>query len=52
MFDKMFVMASRGLVKVLLGLLILLHCFPVLFLISSYHSIIGSGLGSRREKVA
>jgi len=30
MFDKMFVMASRGLIKVLFNLLLLHHCFPVL----------------------
>jgi len=51
-FEKMPVMASRGLFKVLLSLLLLLHCFPVLFLISSCHSILGSGLGSVLEKVS
>jgi len=52
MFDEIFVMASRGLVNVLLKLWHLLHCFPVIFSISSYNSIMGSGLGSRPEKVA
>ena len=41
MFDEIPIMASRGLAKVLLCLLLLLHCFIVLFLISSYHSILG-----------
>ena len=52
MFYEMPVMASRGLVMVLLSLFILLHYFYLLFLISSYHSILGNGLGSRPEKVA
>jgi len=52
MFDEMPVMASRGLAMVLLNLLLLHHCFPILLPILSYHSILGSDLVSRSEKVA
>jgi len=52
MFDAMLVMASWGLVKALINDLLLYHCFPVLYLILSFHSILGSGLGFGPEKVA
>jgi len=52
MFDEMPIMASRVLVKVLFNLILLHHCFSILLLILSYHSILGSDLGSRPEKVA
>ena len=52
MFDKIAVMDSGDLIKVLFNLLLLHHCFPVLLLILSYHSIFGSDLGSGPEKVA
>ena len=52
MFDKMHVMASRVLVKVLFNLLIFHHCFLVILLLLSYHSILGSDLGSGAKKVA
>jgi len=52
MFDEMLVMAIKSLVNILINLLLLHHCFPVLYLILSFHSIIDSGLGSRPEKVA
>ncbi len=52
MLDEMPIMASRGLVKVLLNYLLLHHCFHVLYLIQSFHSILGSDLGSRPEKLA
>ena len=45
-------MFSKGLVMDLFILLFLHHYFPVLLLFSSYHSILGSGLGSGPEKVA
>jgi len=51
MFDEMFVMASRALVKVLINYLLLQHCFPILYLITSFHYILGSGLGYEPEKV-
>ena len=51
MFDKIPGMASRGVIKVLFDLFLLHHCFPILLLISSYHSILGSGLGSGPKKV-
>ena len=44
-------MASRGLVMVLFNLLLLHHCFPIFLMISSYHSIIGSGLGAGPKKL-
>ena len=52
MFDEMFVMASRGLVKVLFKLLLWYHCFPIILLILIYHSNMGCDLDSRLEKVA
>ena len=52
MFDEMHVMASRGLVKVLFNLLFLHHYFTIILLILSYHSIMGSDLGSGPRKVA
>jgi len=52
MFDEIPVMASRGLVKVLINYLIFHHCFPVHYLIMNFHSILGIGLGSRPEKVS
>jgi len=52
MFDEMPVMASRGLVKAFINYLLLHHCFPVLYLIMSFHSILGSVLGFGPEKVA
>ena len=52
MFDDIPVMASRGLVKVLINYLIFHHCFPVHYLIMNFHSILGIGLGSRPEKVS
>lgn len=52
MFNEMFVMASRGIIKVLFNLLFLHHCFHVLLLFLSYHSIRGSDLGSGPEKVS
>ena len=52
MLDEMPVMASRGLIMVLFKLFILHHWFPILLLILRYHSIMGSDLGSGREKVA
>jgi hypothetical protein len=52
MFDKMLVMASRGLVKGLFNYFILHHCFPIILLFSRCHSILGSDLGSGPEKVA
>jgi len=52
MFDEITVMASGGLVKVLFKLMLLHHCFPVLLLILSYQSILGSELGSGPEKLA
>lgn len=51
MFHKMPVMASRGLINVLFNLFILLHCFLVLLLLLSYHSILGSDLGCWPKKV-
>ena len=47
MFDEMLIMASKGLVKVLFNLFLLYHCFPVILLVLSYHSIVGNGLGFR-----
>ena len=52
MFDEIPDMASRGLVMVLLSLLLVHHCFFVFLMISSYHSIMGTGLGSGPKKVA
>ena len=52
MFGEMPVIASRGLVKVLFNLFIWHHCFPILLVILSYHSILGSDLGSGPKKVA
>ena len=52
MFDKMPSMASRGLIMVLFNLFIFHHCFHVFLLISSCHSLLGSVMGSRPEKVA
>ena len=51
MFDEILGMASRGLIKVLFNLLLLHHCFPSLLLFLSYHSILGSDLGSGPKKV-
>jgi len=48
----MLVMASRDLVMVLFSLFILHHCFPILLVIKSCHSILGSDLGSGPKKVA
>ena len=50
MFDEMPVMASRGLLKVLINLMLLHHDLLVLYMILSFHSILGSGLGSGPEK--
>jgi len=50
--DEMSIMASRGLVKVFINLLLLHHCFPVIYFTLIFHSIFGSGLGSRPEKMA
>jgi len=52
MFDEIPVMASRALVELLFNLLLLHHGFPILLLLLSYHSILGSDLGSELEKVA
>jgi len=52
MFDEITVMASGGLVKVLFKLMLLHHFFPVLLLILSYQSILGSELGFGPEKLA
>ena len=52
MFDEMLGLASRGLVMDLFSLFLLHHYFLVLLLISSYHSILGKGLGSGPKKVA
>ena len=52
MFDEIPRMASRGLIKVLFNLLLLHHCLPIILVFLSYHSILGSDLGSRLEKVA
>jgi len=52
MFEKMYVIASRGLIKVLLNILLFHHCFLVFLLPLSYHSILGSDLGSGPKKVA
>ena len=52
MFDEMSGMASRVSVMVLFILFLLHHFFPLFLLISIYHSILGSGLGSGLEKVA
>lgn len=52
MFDEMLVIASRGMVKDLINYLLFHHCFPVLYLILSFNSILGSGLGSGPKKVA
>ncbi len=37
MFDEMYIMASRGLVKVLFNLLFFHHCFHVLLLLLIFH---------------
>ena len=50
MFDEMLIMANRGLVKALINHLLFHHCFRVLYLIMSFHSFLGSGLGSGPEK--
>jgi len=50
MFEKILVMASRDMIKVFFNLLILHQCFLVLLLLLSYHSILGSSLGSGHEK--
>jgi len=52
MFDEMPVMAGRGLIKVLFNLLLLHHCFSILLLLLSYHSIMGNDLGFGPKKVA
>lgn len=52
MFDEMLAMDSRGMVKAMINYLLLHHCFLVLYLILSFHSILGNGLGSRLENVA
>ena len=52
MFDEMPIMASRSLVKSLFNYLLLHHCFPVILLFLSYHSILGSDLDFGPEKVA
>jgi len=52
MFDKILVMASRGLIKVLFNLLLLHHCFPIILLLLIYHSILGNDSGFGPEKVA
>jgi len=52
MFVEMFVLASRGLVKVFINYLSLHHYFPVLYLIMSFDSILGSGMGFEPEKMA
>ena len=52
MFDEIPVMDSRGMVKTLINYLLLHHCFPILYLIMNFHSIMGSGLGFGPEKVA
>ena len=51
MFDKMIVMASRGVVMILFILLLLYHCFLASLLILSKHSILGSVPGSGPKKV-
>jgi len=50
MFDEIPIMASRDLIKVLFNLFLLHHCFPILLLLLSYHSIMGSNLSSRPKK--
>lgn len=52
MFNKILVMAYRGLIKVLLILFLLHHYFPISLLLLSYHSILGNDMGSGPEKVA
>ena len=52
MFDEMPSMTSKSLIKVLFNLLFLHHFFLVILLFLSYHSILGSDLGSWPEKVA
>ena len=52
MLDEMPLMANRGLIKVFFNLFLLHHCFHVLLLFLSYHSIMGSDLDFRPEKVA
>jgi len=56
MFGEIDVMAGRDLVWVWLrycvSLFLLHHCFLVILLILSYHSIMGSYLGFGLEKVA
>ena len=44
-------MASRGLIKVFLSLFISNHCYLVLLLFLSYHSILNSELGFGLERV-
>lgn len=51
MFDEILVMATRGLIKVLCSLFVVHRCFPILLLLLSYCSILGSDLGSRPENV-
>lgn len=50
MFDEMPVMASKGMIKILFNLLVMHHCFPVILLLLSYHSILSNDLGSPPEK--
>ena len=52
MFDEMPIMDIRGPIKVLFNLLLLHHYFHVRLLLLSYHSILGSDLGSGPEKVS
>ena len=52
MFDEIPVMASRGLVKVLINYLLLHNRFLILYLILSFHSSMGIDLGSGPKKVA
>ena len=50
MFDKMVVISSNGLVKVLLSLFLLFHCSLVLYCILGFHSILSGGVGSQPKK--
>jgi len=51
MFDEIPGMANRGMVMVLFRLFLLHNFFPIFLMISSYHSILGSGLGSGPGKI-
>lgn len=52
MFDKMFVRASRDLVKSLFKYLCLYHCFNVTFNFWKFYGVFGSGPSPSPEKFA